>query len=191
MKYLALILLFLPSLFCCSHNTESINHDKLINGILREDSDSLILDNGIILFCKSNIKEQMGYMTIYALQKTYNNDSRYQSNNNKKFISDVINWKIALDCDDIIRCFTISNVVKTYYENNDFQKFLMNYCTTNDSIEYTIKSSLPFEIEMSVIFYLYQNGYYTSHNDIAGAYYSSEIDYLFFENEKIELEEEN
>lgn len=190
MKNIILFLLLFSLISCNSTTLKPENHDVLIEKIVIEDSDSIILEGGIILFCKSNSKDKIGYMDTYDLIKTYNNDPRYQSNNNEKFVSDIINLKIGFDCDDIIRCFSINDTVKSFYNKSDFSKFLLNYCTTDDNIEYRITNNLSYNSQLTVIYYLFKNNYYTVFEDLSGFYYSGKIDHWLIKQEKpLELEE--
>lgn len=173
---LIFFILILTIIGCNTNQLDSRSHEILINGILNEEND-LVLDDGIIVFCRSTNKGKIGYLTVYGLHKTYNNESEYKNIDNHKFVSDFINMKESFDCDSIIRCFILNDTVTTFYNQNNFQVFLFNYSRKFDN-EYIINNGPSYSAQMSVIYYLYHNNLYTIYSDLTGFYYASILDNL-------------
>ena len=173
MKKRIIMIVLITISFSCKDQRQDINQQFVVS-IVKEE-----IDSQIILFLKSNDKDQIGYTTISILQKTYGADSRFKTKDKHNFISKTLSQEIAFNCGDIVQCFILNDTIKDFYANNSFSAFLKNYCVLNISQEYIIRENLSFNAELSVIYFLYQNEFYTTQDDVSGYYSTRSLKTLY------------
>lgn len=166
--------------FCdCQKKKEIMNHDLLVESITDEDPQSIFSPySGIILFCKTGDKEQIGYLTVSQMQSNFNNNNSFYIMGYRQFVKAVITQEITLGDGNIENQFILNGKIMSEYNKNSFSKFLSNYTRSINDNEYSVATGLSPDETMTIIYCLFQNNYYTSFDDYIGLYYSRKIDFF-------------
>lgn len=185
MKIILFLFIILLFAYCCKTQlSEDDSHKLLVEEILNE-----TIDDGVIIFAKSDVEDEIVYMTIYTLQKIYKNDTTYIIKDNKNVIADILDFKVPFGCNGIIKCFSINDVIKKDYEDKGISYLLSTYCTAKDNNIYAIRSVLSYDEQLSIIYYLYENNYFSSFDDLLGVYYCGKMNEFIKAKGILELEE--
>lgn len=149
-------------------------HSKLINTLAEDAFESPFSNySGILIFYKGVEDSKFGYMTIDELKKTYK--SKYKDIAFKEFLINVLYQNITVNCSEYNECFKLNDTIKLFYEKLPFESFFTKYNQNVNGGTYTVDTTLSEEEQMTVFYYLFQNGYYTTFDDYIGRYYSRKI----------------
>ena len=177
-------------LFCCQRNSEEIKHKAIIDGISSENpEDYFSLYSNIMIFCKTQDINKLGYITVDGMVSIFNHDSLFQKMDYHKFIEGVINQKITLEDKYIEYSFVPDSAIVSEYKNYSFSEFFEANTDSLDVNRFLVESGQSIEKTMTVIYCLYQQKYYTGFDDYYGLYFSRKIDQPLKKTaEKVEIE---
>ncbi|MFT3994419.1 MAG: hypothetical protein QM660_08935 [Dysgonomonas sp.] len=165
-------ILFMCILFgSCKKDKELASHDQLIEYLSKEGSDVWPSYSHIIIFCKCD-NQKVGYLDVISLRKGFN-IPKYNELGYSKYISEAINLDLEIDSLETDTSFTLNDTITSEYNNISFDEFLKKY-TTRSSVnsEYQLLNGLSYNSTLTILYYLYQNNYYSYFDDIAGLFYS-------------------
>jgi len=188
---LLIIVSFFIIFLCCQQEIERGDHSLFINCLIGEylQNNNTSLYNDIIIFCKVNRKDKLGYIGIDRLQILFNRDSSYIKMRYPTFIKNVICQSITLDEKEVEGIFIPSDRIISECGKKSFSEFLAIYadCTYNNRCA-VIRKNLSLNEEMTVLYCLYQHNYYSGFDDVTGLYFSEKIDFILKrKTEKIDI----
>ena len=161
----------------CNFTKEQSKEPDPFEGLKRidESSDDYTINGSMFLFGKSDSSGRIKYGLIYRVINFYLHDPRYNQLDYTEFISNLIS-NSDFACDDIMQSFKINDTIRNSYDKNKFSAFLLKYSSDTINDKYIISKDLSFNSQLSVIYYLYLNNYYTDFDDYSGCYFSRKID---------------
>ncbi len=171
MRFILLIVLFVLISYSCENDKKPHIHDALITALLAEDLNYFSDYSHIIIFCRCD-DHKIGYLDVSGLNKGFN-IPKYNKLGYSKFISDVINLDLEVDSLETYTTFTLNDTITAEYTEMPFDKFLKKLTKGKTSEnEYRLVNSLSYNSTLTVLYYFYQNNYYSYFDDIAGFFYS-------------------
>ena len=169
-----------------SCNRNPSNHSLLINNVVKDNEDSFSSLSNIILFCKVQDESHIGVTDVSGIQKNYKNTHLTNQSSYQEYVNDILNWNIILETIDINEVFIPNDTITLYYNNHSFSDFLSKYCDKTKDGRYSVIANISHNSQLTIIFYLYRNNYYTIYDDYIGLYYSEEVNSLLTRFEKEE-----
>lgn len=171
MRFILLMALFVIISYSCGNDKKRHIHDDLITALSAEDLNFFSDYSHIIIFCRCD-NRKIGYLDVSGLNKGFN-IPKYNKLGYSKFISDVINLDLEFDSLETYTTFTLNDTITAEYTKMSFDKFLEKYTKEKTSQnEYSLVNSLSYNSTLTVLYYFYQNNYYSSFDDIAGFFFT-------------------
>lgn len=171
MRFIFLAALLVIMSYSCENVKKRDIHSALITALSAEDPNEFSYYPHIIIFCKCD-NSKIGYLDVYGLNKNFN-IPKYNKLGYSRFISEVINLNLAIDSLATYLSFSLNDTIAAEYNETQFNKFLAKY-TDASSVEneYRLTNDLSYNSTLTVLYYLYQNNYYSSFDDYLGFFYS-------------------
>lgn len=145
------------------------NNNELKKAILESD-----LFYTEILFLSIDEKDQVGHITIYNLRRNLFYDKKYNTYNLDSLVSESLKGNYSFNCFELDGCFEISANIEKSYKDLSFKSFLKKFTRyLSASNCFMICHELTENEKKKVAYFLYLNGYYTSHDDYDNHYYST------------------
>jgi hypothetical protein len=184
-----LLTVYCFSLFVCCQQKNGKQHDLFIECLIKEEFQNNSLYQDIIVFCKINDNDKLGYLNTGRLRILFNHDSLYLKMGYHKFIEGVVRQKIVLDKKEVEGNFVPNDRIISKCNKEPFSDFLTTYTECMNENEYSVKNYLSFNEKMTVLYCLYQYDYYSGFDDVIGLYFSEKIDLILQRAvERIEIE---
>lgn len=162
---LIIVVLLLGS--CRSLNSLKENN-KLKNLVLYDD-----LHYSEMLFFPTEVKDQIGHITIFNLRRNLLYDNRYDNYNLDSLLSEILKGNYLFRCNELEGCFNLSAFIEDDYKKLPFKSFLRKFTKYFDDCDcFMIDYALAGEEKKTVMYFLYLNGYYTVYDDYEIRYFS-------------------
>lgn len=154
---------------CCS--LKEPNYRDLKNAVLNREN--IIYYK--MLFVHTDKKATIGYVSTNELRSNLLYDKKYKNSNLDSLVSKMLKGEYAfpLDSLELSGRFEFSSYVTDCYMRQSFKSFL-NCFTQSDKEgnEFMINHELTQQEKLTVIYFLYFNGYYTVYDDYEGRYFA-------------------
>ncbi len=126
----------------------------------------------IFMFCKVADKD-IGLIDTWGLIKNFNTkkDLTFQDYVYSIFYD---NQNINKS-DDMYYCFQLDDEITLDYQNNVLDNFLNKYTIKDNVYRYYIYKNLSYNEKMTILYHLFQNGYFSYFDDISGYYFIQKI----------------
>lgn len=134
----------------------------------------------LYLFKKGDVKNELVHFDIDELRRLYfgkHITSISKEFNFEKFVLNIIENKINLECAILGECFMIDRTINNEYQILGFNKFKEKYTHKIISDKKVVLNVKKLEREqiLSVIYYFFLNSYFSYWSDYEGRYYSEKI----------------
>lgn len=187
---MVLFIMITSILFSCfSKGDNYINNKELIEYISDEKTDFPSLFSGIYLFCEIDKKEKK-FQLLDSSMLFKAHDESYPNIDYKDFILKIFSNQLTIECMEAYECFILNDTITTEYSNTSFSVFVKKYTKIYENNVYILNRDLSPNIRLSVMYYMFLNGYYTSYDDVAGYYFSERMKNIPTREENIFLNEE-
>lgn len=169
-KYILFILSIF--LFTCKSEESFLLKDDLIKLVAKDYKQEKVLMLNIFLF--SDISDEyIGVIDALGLQKNYN---RKDSIDYYNYVISVFNKSITFSCEDFYTCFVLNETIYKDFQNSDITIFLNKYVKKVSKDEYRLYSGTEKNEDMSILYCLFESGYFSCYDDYAGMYIIKRID---------------
>ena len=138
---------------------------------------SAVLNNDLfyseILFFSTEKKEKVGYIIVFNLRRNLLHDKKYENCNLDSLLSEALNGNYSFSCSELDGCFEPSLSTEKSYKELSFESFLEKYAQYFDTYNFfMIRNDLTEDERLTVAYFLYLNGYYTTYDDYENCYFS-------------------
>lgn len=142
-----------------------------------------------ILFVQTERKGTLGYIDAFNLRREFLNGKKYKKYNLDSLLYKILDGEYKFKCEDLaIDCFELSDSISHSYAQQSFKSFLSCFTHYNKNRqEYVVEHELSEDKKLTVIYYLYLNGYYAKYDDYDNRYFVTKgIKKPVFEEVKLE-----
>ncbi len=168
-KFILILIIVILQLGSCKPLNSLKENNELKNAVLDND-----LFYSEMLFFSTEVKEQIGYITIFNLRRNLLYDKKYDNCNLDSLSSEALKGNHPFRCDELERCFKPSFSIEKSYKSLSFKSFLEKFTQYLNAHNYfTIHNELTENEKETVAYFLYLNGYYTSYDDYENYYFST------------------
>lgn len=127
-----------------------------------------------ILFVQTEKKDILGYANAFDVRRELLNGKEFRNCNKDSLLDKILRGEYRFDCENSLAFdfFKLSIFITDSYENQSFKYFLSSFTKYKKTEqEYVVKHQLSQDEKMTVIYYLYLNGYYAKYDDYDNRYY--------------------
>ncbi len=155
-------------LICVKCNTEQHTpfSENLIKNILEEDQNNPSSFFNFQFFCKCQDNKILP-LDIYEIREVYLEEFNHVDYHD--FLTDLLNQRIDIQCENQDNKFTIDQTVKKLYNEKNLNEFINFYCTKKRNNLFWLKSNIPDNQRNTILYFLFTNNYLTSFDDYSGA----------------------